>query len=55
MKAYQFAVYVTGHDTPFNLKVYKVRAPSEAIARGYCRGQCAINGWKIHDIRLLSE
>jgi hypothetical protein len=32
------------------LKQYKVRANSFTMAAGFCKGQAAVNGWKILEI-----
>lgn len=32
------------------VKEYQVRANSFAMAAGLCRGQAAVNGWKIFDV-----
>ena len=51
MQEFVFQIYVIGDAVP--VKLYKVRAPSEGVARGYCRGQCAMMGWALRDIRRV--
>ena len=51
MQEYTFQIYVTGDAR--SVKLYKVRAPSETVARGYCLGQCATMGWVLRDIRRV--
>jgi len=49
MQTFAFKVIVRPQDAPAGFPAwrYEVRAPSESVARGYLRGQCAVKGWVI--------
>jgi|LakMenEpi03Aug12_release.lakeMendotaPanAssembly.Ray.scaffolds.fasta_scaffold1770732_2 hypothetical protein len=50
MKTYILDIKMIGWEGMPLLKQYKVRANSFAMAAGFCKGQAALQGWKVLDI-----
>ena len=50
MKTYELQVLIIGWEKVPLVKWFEVRANSFAMAAGVCKGQAAVNGWKILDI-----
>ncbi len=34
-------------------KVYKIRACDPGMALGFCKGQAAVNGWKVLEVKSV--
>jgi hypothetical protein len=50
MRTYILDIRMIGWEGLPLLKQYKVRANSFTMAAGFCKGQAAVNGWKILEI-----